>query len=273
MIPQRTLTQAFSLHGIGLRGGRPAVATLRPAAPGTGRVLLVGGHRIPGAFGAILDTHLATTLGNDRARVSLVEHCFAALHAAGVDNVEVDVDGDELPVFDGSSRRWAEAIAEVGITTQDAERRVVRIAAPLRVELGSSWAEIHPGEGLTLDLRIEFPHPAIGRQTWTGAALGERFVSELSWARTFGFLRDAEALKEIAKGVSLDNTVVYDEGTGVLNPGGLRAPDEAVRHKALDTVGDLALLGVEIHGHLVSERPGHAVNLLLVRKIAESVGI
>lgn len=270
MKPQHTLARPFTVAGIGLRGGAPARAELRPADAGAGRVLVAGGTRIPGAWSTILDTRYATTLGVNGARVSLVEHCFAALHAAGVDNVEIHVEGDELPVFDGSARPWSEAIAAAGLVAQAVPRREVRITEPLRVELGSSWAEIHPAEGLLLELVIDFEHPAIGRQAWTGTGLGRSFHAELSWARTFGFLRDADALRNIARGVSLENTVVYDEAGGVLNPEGLRAPDEAVRHKALDTVGDLALLGVELHGRLVAERPGHAVNLALVRKIADA---
>lgn len=264
---QHTLRAPFIREGIGLRGGRPARAEVRPAEAGTGRVFLVGGTRIPATLEHVVDTRLATTLGVNGSSISLVEHLCAALHASGVDNVEVHVDGDELPVLDGSASGWCAGIAEVGVTRQDAPRHRVRVTEMIRVDVGDSWVELHPGDGLELELHVDFPHPAIGRQRYLGPALGPAFVDGLAWARTFGFLRDAEALKHIARGASLDNTVIFDEGVGVLNPDGLRADDEVVRHKALDTVGDLALLGAEIHGRLVAWRPGHTLHLALLKRL------
>lgn len=267
MSRQRTLARAFVREGIGLRGGAPARLRAVPAPAGTGRVFIVHGTRIPATHEHVVDTTLATTLGVNGTRISLVEHLCAALHAAGVDNVELHVDGDELPVLDGSAKGWVDAIAEAGTVELDAPRATVRVTDVVRVEAGSSWVELHPAEGLHLELHVDFPHPAIGHQTWSGPALGDTFRDELAWARTFGFLRDAEALKAVARGVSLENTVVYDDADGVLNPEGLRADDEVVRHKALDTVGDLALLGADLHARLIARRPGHTLHVALLRQL------
>lgn len=264
---QHTIRAAFTREGIGLRGGRPARAEVRPAGAGSGRVFVVGGTRIPATLEHVVDTRLATTLGVNGASISLVEHLCAALHAWGVDNAEVVVDGDELPVLDGSAQAWCQGIASVGIQAQSAPRRRLRLAEMLRVDVGDSWVELHPGDGLELDLHVDFAHPSIGRQHYRGPALGAAFVDGLAWARTFGFLRDAEALRHIARGASLENTVVFGEPDGVLNPEGLRADDEVVRHKALDTVGDLALLGAELHGRLVAHKPGHTLHLALLRRL------
>ena len=264
---QHTIRAPFVREGIGLRGGRPARAEVRPAEVGTGRVFIVGGTRIPATLEYVVDTRLATTLGVNGSSISLVEHLCAALHAWGVDNAEVHVDGDELPVLDGSASGWCEGIAAVGLERQNAPRRRVRVTETIRVEVGDSWVELHPGDGLELELHVDFPHPAIGRQSYRGPALGPAFVDGLAWARTFGFVRDAEVLKHIARGASLENTVVFDEPDGVLNPDGLRGDDEVVRHKALDTVGDLALLGAELHGRLVAHRPGHTLHLALLKRL------
>ncbi len=267
---QHTLVRPFRVAGIGLRGGRPAVVEARPAPIGTGRVFVVGGVAVPATIDHVVDTFLATTLGNGDARVSLVEHLLAALFAAGVDNVEVHVDGDELPVLDGSARGWGEAIHEAGVVSQDAPRAEVVVREPVEVTAEGAWARFEPAERFELDLHVEFPHPAIGAQRHAGPALGEDFFREVAWARTFGFYRDAERLRAmgIARGASLENTVVYDEG-GVMNPDGLRAPDEAVRHKALDAVGDAALLGAVIRGRLRASRAGHALHLALMRRVRE----
>lgn len=267
---QHTLARPFRCAGVGLHGGRPAAAEVCPAAPYTGLVFVVGGARIPATVDHVVDTRLATTLGLGGARVSMVEHLCAALYAAGVDNAEIHVDGDELPVLDGSARLWCVELAGAGIVAQGVPAHVWAPAEPVTVRVGDSEATLFPAPRFELDLHVDFAHPCIGRQAWAGPATGETFVRELAWARTFGFLRDAEPLRRagLARGASLENTVVYDDAA-VMNPGGLRAPDEAVRHKALDAVGDVALLGARLHGRLVAHRAGHAVHVTLLRHLRE----
>lgn len=266
---QHTLGRPFRVAGIGLRGGRPVAVEARPAPVGTGRVFVVDGVAVPATVEHVVDTFLATTLGRDGARVSLVEHLCAALYAAGVDNVAVHVEGAELPVLDGSAREWCAAIRAAGVVGQDAPRRVVAVTEPVEVRADAAWARLEPADDFEIDLGVEFAHPAIGTQRYVGPALGDAFAAELAWARTFGFYRDAEPLRAagIARGASLDNTVVYDD-TGVMNVDGLRAPDEAVRHKALDLVGDAALLGAAIRGRFAAFRAGHALHVALLRKLA-----
>jgi len=266
---QHTLRRPFRVAGVGLRGGRPAEVEVRPASRDTGRIFVLDGVTIPATIDNVVDTRLATTLGRGVARISLVEHLCAALYAAGVDNAEIHVEGDELPVLDGSARLWGAAIAAAGLAPQAAPRRALVVSAPIEVGTADAWARFEPADHFALDLTIAFDHPVIRTQRFVGVGTGPAFFTELAWARTFGFYRDAEALRAlgIARGASLDNTVVYDD-EGVMNPGGLRAPDEAVRHKALDAVGDIALLGVPVHGRFTGFRAGHALHLALLRELA-----
>lgn len=268
---QHTLGRPFRVAGVGLRGGLPAAVEVHPAPADTGRVFVVGGVAIPATVDHVVDTRLATTLGRGDARVSLVEHLCAALYAAGVDNAEIRVEGDELPALDGSARLWGVAVRQAGLLAQGVARRVLVLREPVEVRVDGAWARFDPADRFELDLTIAFDHPSIGTQRYTGAATGPSFFAELAWARTFGFLRDAEPLRAlgIARGASLENTVVYDD-TGILNPEGLRAADEAVRHKALDAVGDASLLGMELRGRFTAYRAGHALHLALLQRVCAS---
>jgi len=261
---QHTLAAPARVAGIALRSGRIAHAELRPAPPDHGVVFYTDGHPVPARIDTVVDTTLATTLGAHGHRVSMVEHLCAALHAAGVDNVAVHVDGDELPVLDGSAAPWMAAMTPLA---QAARRRPLVVEEPIEIrDEAGGWARLEPADGFELDIGIEFAHPAIGRQRWCGDL--SRFGAELAWARTFGFLADADRLRAagLARGASLENTVVYD-AEGPMNPGGLRAPDEAVRHKALDAVGDAALLGAPLHGRLVTWRAGHTLHRRLFSEL------
>ncbi len=265
---QHTLARPFQVRGIGVRGGKPAAVEVRPAPVDQGRVFIVDGVHIPATIAHVVDTRLATTLGSGAARVSLVEHLCAALFAAGVDNANILIEGDEVPALDGSALLWARAIRNAGVVPQGRARRVLSLRHPVEVRIDDAWARFEPADAFELDLTIDFAHPTIGRQRYSGPAIGPQFFDELAWARTFGFLKDAEPLRALglARGASLDNTVVYDDA-GVLNPGGLRAPDEAVRHKALDAVGDASLLGMGVRGRLTGHRAGHAIHLALLREV------
>lgn len=261
------------MHGIGLHTGKAAAVRVSPASEGAGRVFVVGGVDIPAVLDAVVDTRLATTLGRGEARVMMVEHLLAALHAAGVDNARIEVDGPEVPVLDGSAHTWVSALAHAGLSAQAAPCPPLTITQMIRVESGDAWAELHPAAGFEVDVTIDFPHPHIGRQSWKGLVTGAHF-HRIAAARTFGFRADAERLwaSGLARGASLDNTVVYDDN-GVMNPGGLRSADEAVRHKALDAVGDAALLGSPIIGRLCGYKAGHALHRALFEAYKASAQI
>ena len=267
---QTTLRAAVTLAGSGAHGGRPARVTVSPAGVDTGVVFCVAGVEISAHWSLVDGAQLRTRLASNGASVSTVEHLMAALAGLGVDNVIVDVDGDEIPAMDGSAACFVSAIDEVGVVEQPAARGFWRVAAPVRISDGAGWAELRPAQsGLSLDVEIAFAG-AIGRQRLALDLTGDSFRRELARARTFGFLQDAERLwaAGLALGASLDNTLVMD-GETLLNPFGLRFADEFVRHKMLDVVGDLALAGAPIVGAFRSYRGGHGLNLALLRAAAE----
>ncbi len=270
---QRTLGGAVTLEGSGVHSGEGATVTFLPSAPGTGirfrRTDMAGAPEIPADLAHVVGTELGTSLGTGEATVLTVEHVLAALAARGVDNALLELSGPELPIRDGSFRDYVSAVADAGTVEQDEPARVIRITEPVTVhcEGGASYVAT-PDPGLRLSATIEFAHPAIGRQFGSFAITPDAFARELGPARTFGFRSDAEALlaRGLALGASLENTVVLDD-VGVLNQG-LRFPDEFLRHKVGDIVGDLALLGARLHGHVIAERPSHKGNVALARTIA-----
>jgi UDP-3-O-[3-hydroxymyristoyl] N-acetylglucosamine deacetylase len=225
----------------------------------------VGGVPIAAHVGNVADAVLATTLASGGARVELVEHVLAALAMVGVDNVLLHVDGGEVPALEGAAERWCALLESVGTTEQPAPRVHVALDRVITVRRGESWAELRPASEPRLDVTVDFPHPAIGRRRWAGTLADAR--AELAWARTFGFAEDAPRLARLARGVSLDNTLVFDD-TGAVNPGSLPPGDEAARHKALDAIGDLALLGATLDAELVAFRPGHALHHALLHALA-----
>jgi UDP-3-O-[3-hydroxymyristoyl] N-acetylglucosamine deacetylase len=232
-------------------------------------VFNVAGVEIPADWRLVDSTQLRTRLSAAGARLSTVEHLLAALSGLGVDNVCVEVDGDETPAMDGSAEAFVAAIDEAGIVELAAPRNVWRVVAPVLVSDGAGWAELSPAEsGLRLDVEVAYDEP-IGRQRLALDLTPRRFRRELARARSFGFLRDAERLwrQGLALGANLDNTVVLD-GKSVLNQHGLRFADEFVRHKMLDVVGDLALAGAPIVGSFRSFRGGHALNVALLEAAA-----
>lgn len=268
---EQTVAAAFAEEGVGLMSGLPCRATVHPAPERSGIRFYQGGVCIPARLRYVVDHRLATILGRGPARVGLVEHLCAALWAAGVDNAAIHVDGPEVPILDGSGARWTRALEAVGLRVQEVPRRILRVRRPVRVEAGDAWAELVPAQGFELELSVDFAHPAIGPQRWEGAVSPANFRRELAWARTFGFYRDAEALRAAGRawGADLQNTVVYDE-VGVMNPDGLRAPDEAVRHKALDAIGDAVLVGARLSGRLRASRAGHAMHHSLFRTFRQT---
>lgn len=268
MRPQQTLARPFSAEGRGLHSGLAVRLTARPAPANCGLVYVVGTQRIPARVPFVTNTQLATTLGMGEQRVSMVEHLGAALYTAGVDNVEIEVEGGEVPVLDGTSQPWVQAIQQAGLEQQAASVTTFRIHKTVQVEAGESWISVEPAERLHLTMGVAFAHPAIGTQHWAGGPAD--FAAELCWARTLGFFADAEKLRALglARGAGLENTLVFGDD-GPLNAGGLRAPDEVVRHKALDFFGDLSMIGAPVLGHFRAWRSGHSLHLALLRRLLE----
>ena len=264
--------------GIGVHSGLPAVLTLRPAPAGSGRTFVRGSARIPATLEHVVDARLATTLGHEGVRVGMVEHLLAALVVRGIEDVDLVLEGDEVPILDGSAHGWLAHLAEgapspashASAGTSDGLPSV-RLDRLVRVETrGGSWAEAAPADDLSLDVSVTFAHPAIGAQRWSGGA--DRFEAELAGARTFGFLADAEALRAagLARGARHDNALVFD-ADGPMTP--LRWPDEPVRHKALDLLGDLALLGAPLCARVRVHHGGHALHHALVRALTEAMAV
>jgi len=272
---QQTLAESVSCAGTGLHGGAPVRLLLSPARAGTGIVFVRTDHthavEIAARPGSVTSTRLATTLGSGDASVGTVEHLLAALYGLEIDNARITVDGPELPVMDGSAASFVYLIRSAGICVQHEPRAVLRVLEPVEVDEGGRRIRIEPARGLRISYAVDFAHPAIKRQELRLEALDPRcFETEIASARTFGFLQDVRVMWNagLAKGGSLLNTVLLDD-TRVLNPEGLRWPDEFVRHKVLDLLGDLALLGVSIDGHVKVECGGHALHQRLVAALLE----
>ena len=269
---QRTINEPISCQGVGLHSGIPVTLTLRPASADHGIVFvrtdLPRPVAIPALSENVVDTSLATTLGKGGARVSTVEHLLAGLAGMGIDNVRVELDGPEVPIMDGSAAPFAALVQQAGIRELTEARRFIVIKRPVTVMDGTKEASLTPASGFRISCSIDFKHPLISDQSYELEFNDRQFAREISRARTFGFLRDVEMLKKmgLAKGGSLDNAIVVDEFS-ILNPEGLRFPDEFVRHKILDAIGDTALFGRPVIGHLKVFKAGHALNHALVQKV------
>lgn len=271
---QRTLGAAIGCTGVGVHTGRRVNLTLKPTGPGTGirfrRVDL--GAEVAARFDRVVDTRLCTVLapeGRPEARIGTVEHLMAALVAAGVDNVIVELDGPEVPILDGSAAPFLFLIGCAGTVEQAAPRRAIRILEPLGVIDGEASVELHPADvsALEVEMTIRFAAPAIGTQ-YAAASLATDGFRRIAQARTFGMAAEIERLRAagLARGGSLANAVVVD-GARILNPGGLRMKNEFAAHKLLDVVGDLALAGAPILGRVAGYRSGHALNNRLLRAL------
>ncbi|MDB5598001.1 MAG: UDP-3-O-[3-hydroxymyristoyl] N-acetylglucosamine deacetylase [Xanthobacteraceae bacterium] len=266
---QTTLRDQASVSGIGVHSGLPVTLILHPADPDTGIVFMRTGIEgradceVRAEVGSVTATEFATVLGDQSGPlVSTAEHVLAALRGLGVDNVVVEIDGPEMPIMDGSAAPFVAAIDQVGLVTQTAQRRYIKVLKTIRVAKGEAFGEIRPhGRGFRVETEIEFDHPLIGRQTYATEVEPDTFRADISRARTFGFMRDVAKLwtAGYALGASFENTVVVAENR-VLNPEGLRYADEFVRHKALDAIGDLALAGAPLLGAYRSVRGGHKLN-------------
>lgn len=274
MIRQRTLKNIIRATGVGLHTGEKVYLTLRPAAVDTGivfrRVDLDEPVEIRATPENVGDTRLSTTLMNGNVRVSTVEHLLSAMAGLGIDNAYIDVTAPEVPIMDGSAGPFVFLIQSAGIEEQNAPKRFIRIKKPIVVEDGDKWARFDPFEGFKVSFNIDFEHPVFKNrsQTTTVDFSSTSFVKEVSRARTFGFMRDIEQLREnnLALGGSLDNAIVMDDYR-VLNEDGLRYQDEFVKHKVLDAIGDLYLLGCSLIGEFSGYKSGHALNNHLLRTL------
>ncbi len=264
MLWQQTLAHSLSFTGIGLHSGRPVEVNIHPAGANYGvrfiRTDLPGKPEILAHYSRVVDTTRATTLGEGELTVSTVEHLLAALRGLGVDNARIQVAGPELPIMDGSAEPFSCLLSETGLQALPWPRAYLFIRKPVELRQGDQWIRVVPGEP-SITYTIDFQHPLIRRQRYTVPLKSEDFCAEIAPARTFGFLKEVQYLQArgLALGGSLDNAVVLDD-TGVLNPGGLRFPEECVRHKILDAVGDLALLGLPLLGRLEVKRGSHELH-------------
>ncbi|MGA0343845.1 MAG: UDP-3-O-acyl-N-acetylglucosamine deacetylase [Arenicellales bacterium] len=279
MIRQRTLKNVIGATGVGLHTGKKVFLTLRPAPVGTGivfrRVDLDPVAEIPASLEHVRDTRLSTTLEYDGVRVSTVEHLMSAFAGLHIDNAIVELDSDEVPIMDGSAAVFVFLIQSAGVELQSAAKEFIRITEPIEVRDGDKWARFEPFDGFKVTFSIDFDHPTMqsSAQQATVDLAEISFAREVSRARTFGFLRDVEALQEagLARGGSLDNAIVMDEHR-VINDDGLRYGDEFVKHKILDAIGDLYLLGRPLIGSFSAHKSGHALNNGLLRELVKQSG-
>lgn len=279
MIRQRTLKNSIRATGVGLHTGKKIFLTLRPAAANTGvifrRVDLEDPIEIKATPNNVGDTSLSTSLVQDDVRISTVEHLMSAIAGLGIDNVYVDISAPEVPIMDGSAGPFVFLIQSAGIVEQDAPKKFIRIKQSIRVEDGDKWARFEPFDGFKVGFSIDFEHPVFtsGNQFAELDFSTTSFVKEVSRARTFGFVRDVERLRqnELALGASMDNAIALDDYR-VLNEDGLRYEDEFVKHKILDAIGDLYLLGHSLIGAFTGHKSGHALNNALLRKLLATEG-
>ena len=268
---QQTIANSVSCSGIGVHSGRTVNLTIRPAPVNHGirfiRVDLPGHPGVTAHFNNVVDTSLATVIGAEGCIVSTVEHLMAGLAGMSIDNAIVEVDGYEMPIMDGSAGPFTRLIESAGILSQDGPKCYFKVTRPISLSENGKSVTIHPSDEFRITCTIVFDHPLIGSQTCDYVINREIFAKEICSARTFGFLQEAEMMKRygLGRGGSLDNAVIID-GDHVLNEGGLRWPDEFVRHKCLDCIGDFSLIGMPIMGHIVTSKSGHAFNHAFLEK-------
>ena len=274
MIKQRTLKSKIRAVGVGLHSGEKVTLVLRPAAVDTGIVFTRSDLDPPAheraQAASVVDTRLSTCIRVGAARISTIEHLMSAFAGLGIDNAHVDVSGPEVPILDGSAGPFVFLIQSAGIEEQKAPKRFIRIVRPVEVRDGDKWARFDPYHGFRISFTIEYRHPvfASGQQSVCVDFAHTSYIEEVSRARTYGFMQDVETMRSqgLGLGGSLDNAIVMDEHR-VLNNDGLRYDNEFVKHKVLDAIGDLYLLGHPVIGAYSAHKSGHAVNNLLLRQL------
>ncbi|MAF78294.1 MAG: UDP-3-O-[3-hydroxymyristoyl] N-acetylglucosamine deacetylase [Halobacteriovoraceae bacterium] len=277
MFYQRTIAKKVDVTGIGIHSGKKVTMTLHPAEADYGiqfkRTDIPNAEVLKATAQTVGATENNTTIGSGMNAVHTVEHLLSVLYGLGINNVFIEIDGPEVPIMDGSGASFVFLLKETGIATLNKSKEFLVVLEPVKVEVGDKWAMIEPSSRLVIDSTIVFQHPIIKTQRKVFEFTCENYISEISRARTFGMLRDVDMLKRkgLAKGGSLDNAVVLDDFK-VMNQDGLRFNDEFIRHKILDTVGDISLLGYEIAGKITTFKSGHNLHNLLCRKLLETEG-
>ena len=268
---ETTITRPVSASGVGLHSGVPVNVRILPAPAATGIVFVrtdLDRFQVPASWRHVAKVSYATSLMRQGVLISTTEHLLSSLYSMGVDNAFVEIDNLEVPILDGSGEPWVRLLREAGIRSYRRRRRYLCVRRTVSVEANGKRISVVPADRFLLSCDIDFPHPLVGRQTLETVVSPERYATDLAPARTFGFEPELNQLRDMGliRGASLDSAVCFTAG-GVLNPGGLRFPDECCRHKALDLIGDLALIGRPLLGHVIAERAGHAMHVALVGRI------
>ncbi|AZZ36426.1 UDP-3-O-acyl-N-acetylglucosamine deacetylase [Bdellovibrio sp. qaytius] len=272
MFFQKTIRKTVEVKGVGIHSGEPCTLRFKPAPANTGvyfiRADLPGKPFLKVSATNVQAVSYQTVVGGDMFKVATIEHCVSSLSALRIDNIYIELDGPEIPICDGSSIYFTQALMNAELIELDEPRKYCYITEPISYSEGDKHAYVLPYHGLRIAVTIDFPHPVIGRETIDLEITEQSFAREIAPARTFGFLKDVEQLKAsgLAKGGSLDNCIVLDD-TKVINPDGLRYKDEFVRHKVLDALGDLVTLEMPLMGHLILHKAGHDIMNKLVHKI------
>lgn len=268
---ESTVQRPVATSGVGLHHGVPVNLRILPAPPGTGIVFLrtdLNNFAIPASWKFVQRVSYATSLMRRSVLISTTEHLLSVFYSMGIDNAYVEIDNLEVPILDGSGEPFVRLIEEAGIQTSRKRKKFLRILRPVSVEGNGKRITILPSDSFQLTCDIFFNHPLVGHQTVDMEVTPQNYANELAPARTFGFEYELDQMRNMGliRGASLENAVCFDQ-TSVLNPGGLRFPDECCRHKALDLIGDLALIGRPLLGRVIAERAGHAMHVALVAKI------
>jgi UDP-3-O-[3-hydroxymyristoyl] N-acetylglucosamine deacetylase len=268
---ETTVQRPVDACGVGLHSGVPVKIRILPAPPSTGIVFVrtdLDGFTIPASWRYVQKVSYATSLMRQGVLISTTEHLLSVFYSMSVDNAYVEIDNLEVPIIDGSGRPFVELIRAAGIKEYRKRRRFLRIRRPVSVEAGGKRISILPSDKFLLKCDVFYDHPLVGRQGIEMEVTPERYAAELAPARTFGFEYELDQMRNMGliRGASLDNAVCFDRNS-ILNPGGLRFEDECCRHKALDLIGDLALIGKPLLGHVIAEKAGHAMHFALVNRI------
>jgi UDP-3-O-[3-hydroxymyristoyl] N-acetylglucosamine deacetylase len=268
---ETTIQRPVEASGVGLHSGVPVAIRILPAPPSTGIVFLrsdLENFPIPASWRHVARVSYATSLMRQGVLISTTEHLLSVLYSMGIDNAYIEINNLEVPILDGSGLPFVKLIREAGIRTYRRRKRYLRIRRPVSVEGGGKRISILPADNFLLTCDIFFDHEQVGRQTLDIEVTPERYATDIAPARTFGFSWELDQMRDMGliRGANLENAVCFDR-TSVMNPGGLRFPDECCRHKILDLIGDLALIGKPLLGHVIAERAGHAMHAALVAKI------
>jgi UDP-3-O-[3-hydroxymyristoyl] N-acetylglucosamine deacetylase len=273
LFKQRTIAKSVSVVGIGLHKGEPIKLTLEPLGVNSGIVFYRSdkGVSIEANANSVVDTKMATVIGKDGVTVSTIEHFLSAVYAYGIDNLRVIVDGPEVPVMDGSSISFCMMLDEAGIQLQESNKKLLLLKKEVSIKEGEKFVKITPSNALEYNFEIDFKHPVIGKQKYDFRFSKQAYIQQIARARTFGFLHEVQALRKmgLALGGSFENAIVLDDKK-ILNSEGLRYKDEFVRHKILDAIGDLNLLGLPIVGKYEASAGSHHLNHLLTKEILSS---